>query len=108
MCRRAHGAGFVTWVIVPRTRFRITAGEKSLTRFESSDHGVRSFCRLCGSSMFCESSHYPERIDVTLANLEDGHGAKPGTHVFFDDRATWTAISDDLPRRGGPTGFEPL
>ena len=33
MCRRAHGAGVVTWFGVPEDRFRITAGEELGARF---------------------------------------------------------------------------
>jgi hypothetical protein len=28
-------------------------------------------------------------------------------HIYFDDRAAWTAVGDDLPRLGGTTGMEP-
>jgi hypothetical protein len=31
----------------------------------------------------------------------------PESHIFFDDRAAWTIVADDLPRLGGPTGMEP-
>jgi len=27
MCRRSHGAGYVTWLITARDRFRVEAGE---------------------------------------------------------------------------------
>ena len=69
MCRRAHGAGYVTWIVVPYGRFALEAGEADLTRFRSSDHGTRSFCSRCGSSLFCESTHHPDQIDIVLANL---------------------------------------
>ena len=49
MCRRNHGAGFVTWFAVPHERFAIEKGEAELVRFASSDHGTRSFCGRCGS-----------------------------------------------------------
>ena len=50
MCRRAHGAGYVTWIGVPYDRFRIREGTDTLVRYRSSDHGTRSFCGSCGSS----------------------------------------------------------
>jgi hypothetical protein len=108
MCRRAHGAGYVTWVVVPRERFRILAGEETLVRFRSSDHGTRSFCGRCGSSLFCESTHHPENVDVVLANFEGDADRAPQAHVFFSDRASWVRIGDPLPRLGGKTGLEPI
>lgn len=108
MCRRAHGAGFVTWIGVEREKFEITAGAAHLVRYRSSDHGTRSFCGVCGSTLLCESTHSPERVDVVLANVNGEIDRRPQMHVFVSDRAPWISINDDLLRLGGPTGIEPL
>ena len=79
MCQRNHGAGFVTWFAVPKTQFSLDRGDSMLMRFESSDHGSRSFCGQCGSSLFCESTTHKEQIDLVrwlvvvepVANLPD-------------------------------------
>jgi hypothetical protein len=108
MCRRNHGAGYVTWFSVPRAQLALEAGRDALVRYASSEHGARSFCGRCGSSLFCESTHHPERVDVTLASLHGPIDRPPQLHVYFDDRAPWVAIFDDLPRLGGASGLEPL
>ena len=108
MCRRAHGAAYVTWFVAPRDRFSLTAGEKDLVRFKSSEHGTRSFCRVCGSSLFCELSHHPEQIDIVLANMKSSVGVEPQAHIYYDCRADWTVIGDSLPQLGGASGMEPL
>ena len=107
MCQRAHGAGYVTWFGVPYERFRQVAGEDRLVRYRSSDHGTRSFCGTCGSTLFCESANHPGWIDVVLANLQGDIDRAPEGHFYFDDRARWVMIADQLPRFGGPTGLEP-
>jgi len=107
MCRRAHGAGYVTWLGVPTERFKIVAGGPQLVRFRSSDHGTRSFCGTCGSTLFCESTRHPEQIDIVLANMQGAIDRPPQFHVYFDDRADWIHVGDDLPRLGGSTGLEP-
>jgi hypothetical protein len=107
MCQRGQGAGYVTWIGVPYERFRIVAGEDRLVRYRSSDHGTRSFCGTCGSTLLCESTRHPEWIDITLANVEGEIDRAPEMHVFFDDRAPWTRVEDGLLRLGGPTGLEP-
>jgi hypothetical protein len=107
MCQRAHGAPFVTWAAVPRERVRVTRGADALVHYQSSEIGTRSFCRNCGSSMFCELTTHPADIDVALASLAPGHGAKPRAHLFWDDRASWTEAADGLPRLGGKSGVEP-
>ena len=107
MCRRAHGAGYVTWFGVPVARLTIVSGVQQLVRFQSSDHGTRSFCGRCGSSLFCESTRHPDHVDVVLANMDGAIDRQPEFHVFYDDRAQWVRIGDDLPRMGGATGLEP-
>jgi len=107
MCRRSHGAGYVTWIGVPYERFRIASGGDGLVRYRSSDHGRRTCCGRCGSSLFCESTNHPGWIDIVLANLEGDVGTPPQSHFFFDDRADWVRPGDDLPRFGGPTGTDP-
>jgi hypothetical protein len=108
MCRRNHGAGYVTWFAVPRTQFSVQCGVESLARYQSSEHGSRSFCSRCGSSLFCESARYPDRIDIALGSMDGPIDRLPQLHVYFDSRASWVRIQDELPRLGGKSGLEPL
>jgi hypothetical protein len=107
MCRRCHGAAFVTWFAVARDQFVLEAGQGDLVRFASSEHGARSFCGRCGSSLFCESGKHPDQIDVVLANMAAAIDRPPQAHIYFDDRADWVSVDDGLPRLGGSTGLEP-
>ena len=94
MCRRAHGAGYVTWVRLPRHQLRFLTGEETLANYRSSDHATRSFCRRCGSSLFFETTHSPDTIDVVLHPTRD----------LTDERAAAVARDPSwglrLPRRG--------
>lgn len=108
MCRRAHGAGYVTWAIASAERFALLEGEQRLVRYRSSDHGTRSFCGTCGSTLLFQSTHRPEHVDVVLANMDGPVDRVPEFHAFFDDRVDWVHVDDGLPRLGGPTGLEPL
>ena len=113
MCRRPHGASFVTWTAVPPTRFRITEGEDRLQIFQSSEHGRRQFCKTCGSQMFCwhepdDPQAAPKMIDIAMAALHGEIDRQPEAHYHFDSRANWTVVNDDLAKLGGQTGGEPL
>ena len=108
MCRRSHGAGYVTWVGVAKPRLRIVSGKQSLVAYQSSEHGQRSFCKRCGSTLIFESTNYPDQYHLPLGNLNGKIDRDPEIHVFFDHRAEWVVVGDQLPRFGGETGMEPL
>jgi len=108
MCRRVHGAAYVTWFTLPKAQAGVTAGEGELTRHQSSDHGVRSFCRRCGSALFFETSHREDQVDIPLANMDAAIDREPQLHIFFDDRVEWIEVNESLPRLGGETGMEPV
>jgi hypothetical protein len=107
MCQRNHGAAFVTWLAVDRSQLELTDGGSELIRYESSEHGARSFCPRCGTSLFCENDAHPDRVDIPLANMNGPIDRAPQVHVHVDSQADWHAIVDSLPRLGGKTGLEP-
>ena len=74
----------------------------------SSEHGSRSFCRRCGSSLFCDNAAHPDQVDIALGTADGPIDRDPQLHVFFDSRADWVVVGDELPRLGGATGLEPL
>ncbi|MGE3457783.1 MAG: GFA family protein [Kofleriaceae bacterium] len=108
MCRRAHSAPFVTWLSVPREQFRIVAGEADLAWFRSSPPAKRAFCQRCGSPLLFESERWPGEIHIARAAIPGDVDRAPQVHAFYSDRATWLELHDDLPKRGGVTGVEPL
>jgi len=108
MCRRAHGAPLVTWVGVPREQFRLLSGADVLVRYASSAAAHRSFCGRCGSPLLFEGERWKDEVHVARAAI-DGEIDRPVVaHCYWDDRAAWMPIADDLPRLGGPSGTEPI
>jgi hypothetical protein len=108
MCRRAHGAGYVTWFGVERSQLEVTDGAQLLARYRSSEKGLRSFCSVCGSTLFFETADRPDHVDVVLANMHDDIDLEPQMHVHFSDRVPWVCVHDELPRLGGETGLDPI
>jgi hypothetical protein len=71
MCRKNHGAGYVTWFGVPHTRFRVLEGQSSIERYQSSEHGWRCFCKRCGSPLFSnDGKKEPTNIHIPLAVMD--------------------------------------
>lgn len=108
LCRRAHGAAFVTWFGVDRSRFALVAGEDRLTWFHSTPSAQRGFCSRCGSTIFFESENWPGEIHIALALMDAAIDREPAAHVFFDTHVSWFEVNDGLRRLGGPSGTETL
>ena len=108
LCRRAHGAAFVTYVGVPRESFHLERGAEELVRYDSSAEAHRRFCRRCGSTLTFEGERWQNEVHVVVANLDGPLDRAPQAHVYFDRSVDWVKPADDLPRLGGPSGTEPL
>ena len=100
MCRKAHGAAFVTWVGAAEERFSIVTGRRALRWYASSTEAERGFCSECGSTLFFRSEHWPGEIHVALAALDEPIDREPEAHVFYESHVPWVEIGDDLPRKG--------
>jgi hypothetical protein len=96
ICRANHGAAFVTWLGVAKTQFRLLTGESALKRYQSSDHGSRSFCSECGTSLFCELDGDPDTIDIALTSIRGPVDRAPEAHIYFDDHVEWLEAADRL------------
>lgn len=94
LCRRAHGAGFVTWLGVAADKFRVTAGEDGLIGFASSPGATRSFCGNCGSTLLFESSRWPGEVHVVVANIDTPIDRMPTKHANAADHAEWIPLFD--------------
>lgn len=108
LCRRAHGAAFVTWFGVESSQFAVIAGERRLKWYRSSEAARRGFCARCGSTLFFESDSWPGEIHIALAHMDGPIDRAPAAHVFYDSRASWVEVGDALRCLGGPSGTEEL
>ena len=68
MCRRAHGAAFVTWVGAPAEACTIADPENLLRWYRSSPEAERGFCSRCGGSLFFRSEQHAE-LHIARANF---------------------------------------
>jgi hypothetical protein len=96
MCRKAHGAGYVTWVGFESTHFILLSGDHHLTWYLSSNGARRGFCKTCGSSMLFESQRWPLETHVALGCIDDPIDRQPQANSFFDAHVDWMPIDDAL------------
>lgn len=100
MCRRAHGAGYVTWAGFESDHFILDKGDHHLTWYESSPGARRGFCSTCGSSMLFESERWAGETHVALACIDGPIDRDPAAHAFFDAHVHWMPIDDLRKIRG--------
>lgn len=87
MCRKTSAAAFVTWVIMPREKFRFTRGEAAI--LESSPRGRRHFCRDCGTPLAFESKERTHLMDVTTCSLDRPEEFVPVDGAYKDTKLAW-------------------
>jgi len=47
-------------------------------------------------------------VDIAMAALHGPIDRLPEEHYYYDSRADWVAINDNLPKLGGADGMQPL
>lgn len=99
MCRRAHGAGYVTWVGVDEAGFELLDPEGCYRVFESSPGAERGFCVRCGSPFLFRSLRWPGEVHLTRASFTTPLSQAPQVHVYHDTHVDWAPVGDDLPRK---------
>jgi hypothetical protein len=99
MCRRAHGAAFVTWVGVAQPQVRLHDPRQRMTRYPSSPGAERGFCGECGTPFWFRSTRWPGEIHLARAAFTTPIDRAPQAHAFFDTHVDWIVVGDDLPRR---------
>ncbi len=98
MCRKLHGAAFVTFAGVSRESFEWTRGDAALQTYASSDAIDRFFCGNCGSQLGCTYKPEPDLIYLAMGTV-DGNPATPAAyHQFAGSKAPWFEITDGLPQ----------
>lgn len=106
MCRKSHGAAFVTWGIINPEHFRWTAGEDFVQAYQSSAGRQRCFCKKCGSPL--AAMHSGAVGEVVFGNVDGDSDSRPSEHIFVGSKAPWYDITDPLPQHEGwPPGFQP-
>lgn len=106
ICRKSHGAAFVTWGIIDPNQFRWASGEELVQGYESSTGRKRCFCSKCGSALV--SIHSGSVGEVVVGTIDGDPGLRPTEHIFVGSKAPWHEITDSLPQfEEWPPGMQP-
>ena len=105
ICRKVHGAIFVTLSVFPRDNFTIDKGADNLTTYSTSPKLHRNFCKTCGCQLTIDLDDAPDIVAIATGSLDEGAhpGHPPETlrHIFVSSKVPWYEIKDDLPQKEG-------
>ena len=101
-CRRAHGAGLVTFAGYTDETFTWEAGADAAARYAAPNGATRTFCSRCGSTLLYQGPGYPGEVHVAVAALPDDFPFLPKAHSFAELAPPWCPITDDLHRIAPP------
>lgn len=93
LCRKSHGASFVTFAATSIETFKFTSGLTHLQPSSGPGHINRNFCGTCGSTMPFEEGG---SISVPVGTLVSLCPTIAVGHIFTNSRAPWYEITDDL------------
>jgi len=96
MCRKYHGAGYVTWVGLEEQRFHLQDEQSLLHWYESSTGARRGFCSNCGTSLFFQSEQWAGEIHVALGAFDQPIDRQPQAHAFYKTHVDWMPIDESL------------
>ena len=97
-CRKAQGSAFVTNIPVSKKDLLLLSGEDALSFYESSPGKHRVFCKHCGSPIYSETKALPGVVRIRAGSLNGELHTQPGFHIFYDSKANWFDINDNLPK----------
>lgn len=97
-CRKITGSAHSANILVRREQFAWTRGEDLVRRWElpSAEKLCTGFCSVCGSSLPWLTRDGKAYL-VPAGSLDDTPVARPERNIFWDSRAEWCVLVDDLP-----------
>jgi hypothetical protein len=97
-CRKATGAGYATNLYVAPNRFAWRSGQEFTVRYDlpTARSFATTFCRQCGSPL-PHHTRSGREIVIPAGSLDRGPDLKPQARIFWDSRASWSCVGDDVP-----------
>lgn len=107
MCRKAHGAPFVTFTSCPKAALTWTSGEEAIREYTSSPGLLRRFCGLCGSALPGEIDSLDE-ASIPVGGMNPEPDLTGGPHIFTGSKLPWMAVPEDAEDHDTYPEDEPL
>lgn len=101
ICRRLHGAAFVSWGGIARDSFTWLSGAQDIKAYPFSENADSLFCDNCGSRLLVDFKPEAHMLYLALGTVDGDVNCPDGFHQFVGSKAPWFEIYDDLPQYDG-------
>ncbi|KAL2850416.1 Mss4-like protein [Aspergillus pseudodeflectus] len=98
-CQQFSGSVFMANCWFKQNEFKIVCGRDSIQTYDerATVSGLtmkRSFCRICGSSLFQQTAQLQELglVSVTSGTMDDRSDAQPTLEVWCRNRRQWLTL----------------
>lgn len=98
-CRRARAAAHGSNGFTTPSKLQWLQGEELLRDYRVPEAKVfgQTFCRACGSPM-PRVDREQDRVVVPAGSLDVDPLVREGVHIFWNSKAAWFDVADELPR----------
>lgn len=98
-CRKTSATGHSSKLAVPRSAVKLSGELKFYESQGESGNAIRrGFCPNCGSSIYAESSGFPEIGAIAASSLDDPSIFQPSMVIFAAGAPTWDYTDPQLPK----------
>ncbi|KAL2840015.1 Mss4-like protein [Aspergillus pseudodeflectus] len=98
-CQQFSGSVLMANCWFKEDRFKIIRGHDAIQTYNepaaaSGQSIMRSFCRICGSSLFQRTPQLQEAglISVTSGTMDDRSGTEPTLEIWCRNRRSWLSL----------------
>lgn len=98
-CQKTSATGHSSKLAVLKTALTIF-GELKFYESQAESGGIvkRGFCPNCGSSIYSETSSFPDLAAITATSLDDPTLFKPTKIVYASNGLSWDFMDPKLPQ----------
>jgi len=98
-CRRSSGFEITWWAFIPTANISLPDGSPfsrywgTQIAYRSANHCVRTFCGVCGCTVFWHGDEGPEKVDVAVGLLDAPEGTRAEEWVkWHDERVSFAEM----------------
>jgi hypothetical protein len=81
----------------------VHADDDALARYETDTEATRTFCKVCGTTLFFESPRWPGEIHIVRSNFNEPIDRDVDGNAFYKSRVDWMDFTRPIEDRTPPS-----